>query len=213
MEIGPEFINYPGTNSVDEQGPTPGIFENEYLTLDTPLRPFVRPMSDSQANLDQKFEANYLTSKDVIDISKLGYTYEYQPPLKGEPIPPPHAQVRVPGIHRGSVKGSFTVSVMADLNDGNGPRVIGSEAVLSRWHTSGCTNCQTHSRTDVHFPVYGLSDEQRDQLSGKKPGDTGIKLATVVTTHAGHDDGFEGVAPDFDKLRRNRQVPTLLAVA
>lgn len=31
---------YPGTNSVDSQGPTPGISGNTWLTLDTPLDPF-----------------------------------------------------------------------------------------------------------------------------------------------------------------------------
>jgi len=34
---------YPGTNSVDNQGPTPGVPGNTWLDMDTPLQPFVRP--------------------------------------------------------------------------------------------------------------------------------------------------------------------------
>lgn len=37
LEIIPE---YPGTNSVDYQGPTPGVSGNVWLTLDTELKPF-----------------------------------------------------------------------------------------------------------------------------------------------------------------------------
>lgn len=33
--------HYPGTNSVDNQGPTPGIPGGTWLTLDTPLAPFI----------------------------------------------------------------------------------------------------------------------------------------------------------------------------
>ncbi|KAF7172429.1 hypothetical protein CNMCM5623_004617 [Aspergillus felis] len=34
------WSEYPGTNSVDFQGPTPGIQGNTWLTLDTPLQPY-----------------------------------------------------------------------------------------------------------------------------------------------------------------------------
>ena len=36
-----EIVNqYPATNSVDNQGPTPGVTPNSWLTLDLPLDPF-----------------------------------------------------------------------------------------------------------------------------------------------------------------------------
>jgi tyrosinase len=34
--------DYPGTNSVDSQGPTPGVMANATLTLDSPLTPFTK---------------------------------------------------------------------------------------------------------------------------------------------------------------------------
>lgn len=43
LVLGPEFAQYPGTNSVDAQGPTPGVPGNTWLTLDSPLAPFVKP--------------------------------------------------------------------------------------------------------------------------------------------------------------------------
>jgi tyrosinase len=36
----PVMAEYPGTNSVDSQGPTPGVAPNSWLTLDSPLNPF-----------------------------------------------------------------------------------------------------------------------------------------------------------------------------
>ncbi|KAH0562726.1 hypothetical protein GP486_002619 [Trichoglossum hirsutum] len=42
---------YPGTNSVDSQGPTPGITGNTWLNLETPLNPFPRNSNASSALL------------------------------------------------------------------------------------------------------------------------------------------------------------------
>lgn len=45
---------YPGTNSVDSQGPTPGVPGNAWLTMKTPLDPFVKkdgsPMTSEVSN-------------------------------------------------------------------------------------------------------------------------------------------------------------------
>ena len=58
---------------------------------------------------------------------------------------------------------------------------IGSEAVLSRWHTEGCANCQTHLKASASFGLHGLDPEQlgeegiegeirtRDGLLGGRP--------------------------------------------
>lgn len=40
LVLEPQFAEYPGTNSVDGQGPTPGVPGNTWLTLDSPLTPF-----------------------------------------------------------------------------------------------------------------------------------------------------------------------------
>src|SRR5205807_2170612 len=64
LEIIPE---YPGTNSVDNQGPTPGVVPNSWLTLETPLAPFKK--------VENGKERTY-TSLDCINIEKqLGFTY------------------------------------------------------------------------------------------------------------------------------------------
>jgi tyrosinase len=64
LEIIPQ---YPGTNSVDNQGPTPGTTPNAWLTLDSPLDPFMK-QGDGK---DRAY-----TSRDCINIeTQLGYTY------------------------------------------------------------------------------------------------------------------------------------------
>ncbi len=50
---------YPGTNSVDSQGPTPGTVPNTWLGLDSPLDPF---------KLDADGQSRPYTSLDCIDI-------------------------------------------------------------------------------------------------------------------------------------------------
>lgn len=49
-DLGDIIDGYPGTNSVDAQGPTPGIAGGVWLTLDTALAPFTR--EDLGLNLD-----------------------------------------------------------------------------------------------------------------------------------------------------------------
>jgi tyrosinase len=43
LEIDEEHAHYPGTNSVDAQGPTPGVSGNTWLSLESPLDPFIGP--------------------------------------------------------------------------------------------------------------------------------------------------------------------------
>ncbi|RYP43572.1 hypothetical protein DL768_009849 [Monosporascus sp. mg162] len=94
---------YPGTNSVDNQGPTPGVAANTWLDMDSPLEPFeVRiddkkpPIGGSGSTLPPPpwpprpprpplppttREKKYLTGRDVANILKLGYSYEGNEPL------------------------------------------------------------------------------------------------------------------------------------
>jgi tyrosinase len=149
---------YPGTNSVDNQGPTPGIAANSWLTLDSPLDPFRKP-DDSP-----------YTSRDCINIEKqLGYTYG-RGSLE-DPAVPATAMAReatsamrhvfVSGINRGAIRGSFLISVFATI-DGKRHR-IGTEAVLSRWHVEGCVNCQAHLQASAAIPLYGLATAVTDK--------------------------------------------------
>ncbi len=142
---------YPGTNSVDSQGPTPGTVPNSWLTMETPLNPFVK--ADGQP----------YDSYDCINIEKqLGFTYgpgsldDYGAVLKAEKIEP-GKMVRVSSINRAPIRGSFLVSAFANIN---GERHhIGTEAVLSRWNTQSCANCQTHLEVKAHFGLHDFNEK------------------------------------------------------
>lgn len=58
------IAGYGGTNTYAGDGPTPGMKPGEELNMDTPLYPFSKDL----------YGAPY-TSKDVVNIEKLGYTY------------------------------------------------------------------------------------------------------------------------------------------
>jgi tyrosinase len=165
--------HYPGTNSVDGQGPTPGTPGNAWLDLDTPLDPF------------RKGEDQPYTSRDVVNIeTQLGYTYgpgslddvkvarsalgmdPEEEALSATPAPVVH----VKGINRGAIRGSFLVSAFATI-DGKRQH-IGTEAVLSRWNVSGCANCQTHLQTRAAFSLAPLA------AAGVTPDDVEVEVRT-----------------------------------
>jgi tyrosinase len=152
LEIIPE---YPGTNSVDNQGPTPGVVPNSWLTLESPLDPFKKK--------ERGRERTY-TSLDCIDIEEqLGYKYgpgsldpQAVKAAAAQPEPPTKV-IRVSGINRATIRGSFLISAFANIG---GEKVrIGTEAVLSRWNVSGCANCQTHIETKAFISLHGLHEE------------------------------------------------------
>lgn len=151
---------YPGTNSVDNQGPTPGVAPNSWLTLASPLDPFKK--------LDGGKERTF-TSLDCINIEKqLGYTYgpgslEAQAAALAAVAPAPgHSTkiVRVAGINRAAIRGSFLISAFATI-DGK-KQHLGTEAVLSRWHVEGCANCQTHREVKAFIGLQGLPQAVAD---------------------------------------------------
>ena len=68
--------------------------------------------------------------------------------------------VRVSGLNRAPIRGSFLVSAYANVN---GERLhLGTEAVLSRWSVQYCANCQTHLEVKAFFPLHGLHAEVAD---------------------------------------------------
>ncbi|HLI57779.1 MAG TPA: tyrosinase family protein [Actinomycetota bacterium] len=152
---------YPGTNSVDSQGPTPGIPPNSWLSLDTPLNPF------------KTRDGRVATSRDCINIeTQLGY--RYGPGSLGDLAAPSVAAatgpgqagrsakaVRVTGLNRAAIRGSFLISAFATIG---GTRYhVGSESVLSRWSVQGCANCQTHLEVKAYI---GLHDFDEETLAG-----------------------------------------------
>jgi tyrosinase len=133
------IAGYPGTNSSDNQGSTPGIPPNTWLDLDTPLNPFSKTVRGKSVAY---------TSRDCIDIEgQLGYTYAdgslQDAPLAAAPAAGGSTRiVHVSGINRAPIKGSFVVATYATID---GTRyLVGLNAVLSRWAVAGCANCQTH---------------------------------------------------------------------
>jgi tyrosinase len=147
--------HYPGTNSVDSQGPTPGVMPNAWLTLESPLDPFKKKVG--------RKERPY-TSLDCINIEKqLGYTYgPGSLEAKSATLEQPSRMVTVRGINRARIRGSFLIEVFAHI-DGK-KRHVGSEGVLSRWHVEGCANCQTHLEARASIPLRGALAERADSL-------------------------------------------------
>lgn len=156
---------YPGTNSVDSQGPTPGVAPNSWLNLDSPLAPF------------RHDDGRPVLSRECIDIERqLNYTYG-PGSLDDQPAPRaaaatsglPSRVVSVRGINRAGISGSFLISAFV-TRDGARQR-LGTEAVLSRWHVEGCMNCQTHLEARAHF---ALSDPAKEMT----PDDVEVEVHT-----------------------------------
>ncbi|KVO73319.1 tyrosinase [Burkholderia ubonensis] len=150
------IAEYPGTNSVDAQGPTPGTVPNSWLTLESPLDPFKKSENGQQ---------RAYTSLDCINIEEqLGYTYG---PGSLEDLPKPQLAAAVPagnsskvlrvsGINRAPIRGSFLVAAYVVL-DGK-RHLLGTEAVLSRWSVQYCANCQTHLEVKAFFPLHHFTE-------------------------------------------------------
>lgn len=143
---------YPGTNTVDNQGPTPGFAPNAWLTLESPLMPF------------RKANNEYYTSLDSINIeTQLGYTYSkgsLEDQVTGGQFKAERSYntqvIKVSRINKAPVRGSFVVSAFANIN---GERVhLGSEAILSRWNSQYCANCQTHLEVKAFFELPKLGN-------------------------------------------------------
>ncbi|MBC6995823.1 tyrosinase family protein [Neolewinella lacunae] len=143
---------YPGTNSVDSQGPTPGTAPNSWLTMSSPLDPF---------RIEENGVSRPVTSLDMVNIEEqLGYTYSVgslddeaaflaakaaATETAGLPV------VQITNVNRAIEGGSFLVAAEAVI-DGK-RQVIGHEAVLSRWNVQGCANCQNHLEVRAHFAL------------------------------------------------------------
>jgi tyrosinase len=145
---------YPGTNTVDNQGPTPGMAPNTWLTMASPLNPFL---------LTEGGQIRPYTSLDCVNIERqLGYLYG-PGSLEGPQAAVTRAAngstqlLRVAGINRGAIRGSFTISAFATID---GKRLhLGTESILSRWHVAGCANCQTHLEAKAFFGLRGLAQD------------------------------------------------------
>ena len=142
---------YPGTNSTDSQGATPGVPSNSWLTLESPLSPFTKG--------ERGHERPY-TSLDCVNIEKqLGYTYSKGSLEEGSPLLKAAATARtstkvlhVSRINKAPIKGSFIVAAYRH-GAGGEKQLIGLKAVLNRWDSGFCANCQTHLEVKASFPI------------------------------------------------------------
>lgn len=160
LEIIPE---YPGTNTVDSQGPTPGFAPNSWLSLESPLAPFRKGLDN---------DGPEYISLDCINIEKqLGYTYgpgsmdeEDMAMLKAAAAAEfPKRVIKVTGINKAPIRGSFMISAYVTVG---GERLhLGTEAVLSRWNSRYCANCQTHLEVRAFFELPVIEGKLRQSLS------------------------------------------------
>lgn len=190
LDIIPE---YPGTNSVDNQGPTPGVAGGTWLTLDTELQPFWKTEPSTSG------PGTYMTSRDVVDTTALGYTYDTPIHKFLGALPPPQraaTSVRISGVHKNNIAGSHQLMVYATLPGEKQRKLIAVDSVLSRWHVSGCANCQLTTDVQRYAPLHGLSAE--DVESGA------VELTVEVVTRSGINRG--------GKLGNEHLKPTLHVV-
>lgn len=168
------FDEYPGTNTVDSQGPTPGTAPNSWLDMGSPLNPFRRT--------DSKGVGVPYTSLDCVNIeTQLGYTYENSSLdelliADAADTATPRAAIYVSGIDRTKIKGSFVIS--AFVNDGTTRHNLDNEAVLSRWHVDGCANCQNHLLSSATFPIPDALLDDNGRVA-----DNAVTLEVGITTH------------------------------
>jgi tyrosinase len=159
LEIIPE---YPGTNTVDNQGPTPGFAPNSWLTLESPLAPFKHGVNNDGATY---------TSLDSINIEKqMGYTYGPGSMDESDKTMLKQAKknyatkvIKVSGINKAPIRGSFMIS--AYITVGGKKLHLGTEAVLSRWNSQYCANCQTHLEVKAFFELPLLEGKLLQTLS------------------------------------------------
>jgi tyrosinase len=184
---------YPGTNSVDSQGPTPGVPGNAWLSMASPLMPFV------DAN------GKVAVSTDVVNIEKqLNYTYTIgsldqadwstvedrsAPHMLGSSDGNGGRVLTVTGANKAAVSGSFLIAGYATLNGQK--HLVGVHSVLSRNAIQGCANCQTHLNVKAHFSLGHLPQSVvaapgtifSAELVGHRP-TTGATTAALSATRA-----------------------------
>ncbi|KAE8154968.1 hypothetical protein BDV25DRAFT_135307 [Aspergillus avenaceus] len=204
---------YPGTNSVDSQGPTPGMLAGEWLSMKTPLHPFMK-YEDNNTQLP-------FTSEDVVDISRLGYSYDksdiLQPHKEDERQTLITSTLRVSGIDRGLIAGSFVILVCEkasqDLkSEEQKPKVVGYEPVFSRWHVAGCANCRNSLSVTFHAPIAKVTsattgEKLLDPIPDTSKVDYEVRLLTNDRKTGKKTIWAPDPQPPMDLVERKFEVP------
>ena len=140
----------PGAGYSTSNPPPAGRQPNDRLDVDSALNPF------KAAN------GAPMTSADVADIDRLGYSYgpgsldrfattEVTALAEGDIAAEATRSIHVAGLDRSKLRGSFIISAFAEV--GGEMNAIGHEAVLSRWQVDGCANCMAHLNVSADFPL------------------------------------------------------------
>lgn len=165
----------PGAIAAPPNSQTPaGRGQNEQLDMDSALNPF---------RIGEGSDARAITSRDVIDIEQLGYTYapgSLEQYVGREILPiEPGPVLHVSRINRGRIAGSFVIAAHAEVDGAK--ELIGCEAVLSRWHVAGCMNCQLHLEAKAAFPL----PEHVHELARSAPEKITVSVHTRRGLHGG----------------------------
>lgn len=171
-----------------------GRAENELLSMDSALNPF---------RIGEGRESRPITSRDVIDIEELGYTYgdgSLDRFVEGAiPALEPGPVLHVSGVNRARIAGSFVIAAHAEI-DGK-KQLIGHEAILSRWHVSGCMNCQTHleARAAIPLPrhVHDLARTAPEKITVSVHTRDGLHGGVPIPVGAAAEPGAGAAKPPF----------------
>lgn len=144
---------YQGTKTSDKggQGPANGQEYDETLTMDSGLKPYLR---DNEAH-------DFVTSRDMIDIAKLGYTFMpgsmdlylgSQNPITTDTDATSSKKLRITNVRKDQFNGSFVIYAFVKIPSGE-VKYVGHYTVLSRFDVITCANCQTYMNIDVIIPI------------------------------------------------------------
>ncbi|KAH8805271.1 putative tyrosinase [Xylogone sp. PMI_703] len=176
--------NAPGSKSGEA---LPNIPLGTPLDINTPLYPF------------KKADGTLFTSADVTNIAEqLGYEYgvgsldiRYPEPSFGTPDTVSIVKIkRIHNINRAQYPGSFVIRTFAI--DSSGRKVeIGRDAILSRWNTAGCANCQDKLNAESYVPIdaimlgalQGKDGANADIQYGGKPGNSSLTSRLAIISY------------------------------
>jgi hypothetical protein len=84
-------------------------------------------------------------------------------PLPKIPTVSKYPYLRISGIDRSSIAGSFIISAWAKEPGKSEEILVGYEPVFSRWNISGCANCNSHLEVTAYIPLDGFSQKIIDK--------------------------------------------------
>jgi tyrosinase len=102
----------------------------------------------------------------------------------------------VKGIDRAKIAGSFTISVFANI--GGTSTYVGTEAVLSRWHPTTCSNCQQHLIVGAQFPLAAVAQMElapQEELANTENYDVVLQTRSLPTQDGVDEEGPRGLEP------------------